>query len=366
VHVAIDARLADYSPGGIAQYSLQLSQALAMLEAPERLTLLRSARPKVHAQAVEGMASVRLLTPPHHRLEQVALPVELLRLRPDLLHSTDFIPPLRRHFKSVITVHDLGFLHYPRTLTGSSQRYYSQIGAAVRSADRIIAVSCRTRDDLVRLIHADADKIDIVAEAADPTFEPVDSEAALAAARQRLGVSRPYVLFVGNLEPRKNLLVLLEAFARVRHELDVQLALVGRRGWLYEPVFRRVGELDLEPHLRLVAGMSNAELPPIYSAAALLALPSLYEGFGLPALEAMACGCPVVASDRGSLPEVVADAGLLVHADDPAGLAAAMLRVLTDSALRADLVRRGLRRSRNFSWRKAALDTLAVYRRALV
>ena len=364
MHVAIDARLADYRIGGIAHYTLQLARALAGLQAPERFTLLRTAWPKTPAETVDGMAAARLLTPPHHPLEQLSLPLELLRVRPDVLHSPDFIPPLRRSCRSVITVHDLGFLRYPDTLTAASRRYYSQIGRAVRSADRIIAVSECTRNDLLQFVQADPGKIDVVFEAADPSFTPVESEAALAAARRRLGVERPYLLFVGSFEPRKNLVTLLEAFARVRRELDVQLALVGRRGWLYEPIFRRLAELGLESQVRVVDVIPNAEMPPVYSAAALLAFPSLYEGFGLPPLEAMACGCPVVASDRASLPEVIGEAGLLVPALDVEALAEAMLKVLSDAALRAQLVDRGLARAGRFSWRRAASESLAIYRRA--
>jgi glycosyltransferase involved in cell wall biosynthesis len=281
-----------------------------------------------------------------------------------MLHSTDFIPPMRRFFRSVITVHDLGFVHFPETLTVESQRYYGQIRQAVRSADRIIAVSSCTRDDLCQLVGADPDKIDVVLEAADPTFHPVVSEKELEAARRRLGVDRPFILFIGSFEPRKNLVLLLEAFSEVRREVDLQLVLLGRRGWLYEPIFERLDQLELGAYVRIVDPVPNAALPPIYSAAAALAFPSLYEGFGLPPLEAMACGCPVVTSDRASLPEVVGDAGLLVPADDSAALAKALLRLVTDDDLRARLVRSGLERARTFSWDRAAAETLAVYRRA--
>jgi glycosyltransferase involved in cell wall biosynthesis len=305
----------------------------------------------------------RLFTPPHHPLEQLTLPLELLRFRPDLLHSTDFIPPLRRTCKSVVTVHDLGFLLYPEMLTGPSRRYYGQIRSAVRSADHVIAVSRCTRDDLERLVGAEPSKIDVVPEAPDPSFGPVESPEALALARRWLGVNRPYILFVGTFEPRKNLVALLDAFGQVRRQLDVQLALVGHRGWLYEPIFRHIGKLGLEPHVKIVQGIPNAQLPPVYSAAGVLAFPSLYEGFGLPVVEAMACACPVVASDRASLPEVVGEAGLLVPPEDASVLAEALLRVLSDAELRSDLVRRGLERARSFSWCKAAAETLAVYRR---
>ena len=363
LHVAIDARLADYSPGGIAQYSLLLARALVGLGGAERFTLLRAARPQIASNGSEPLPTARLLTPPHHRLEAIVLPVELLRLRPDVLHSTDFIPPRFWPGRRVITVHDLGFLRFPETLTAESRRYYGQIGRAVRDADRVIAVSHSTRDDLVQLVGADPARIDVVHEAADPSFGPVRAEEARAVARG-LGLERPYVLFVGSFEPRKNLVALLEAFARVRQREDVQLALVGRRGWLFEPIFRRLAELNLESHVVVHEHPTRAELPALYSAAAALAFPSLYEGFGLPVLEAMVCGCPVVASDRASLPEVVGEAGLLVPAIDVEALAEALLRVLGAPSLRADLVRRGFERARGFSWERAARETLAVYREA--
>lgn len=362
MHVAIDARLADISPGGIAQYTLQLARALAALPGEQHVTLLRSARPRVPAEDVAGVRVRRMLTPPHHRWERLALALELLPLRPRVLHSPDFIPPLRLGWRSVITVHDLGFLHFPDTLTPASRRYYGQIRRAVREADRIIAVSRCTRDDLVHLLGVGPERITVILEAADPTFRPIEPESARAIAGRLLGVDRPYLLFVGSFEPRKNLVTLLEAFARVRREQDILLALVGRRGWLYEPIFERLRALDLEPHVRIVEGISHAMLPPLYSAAQALAFPSLYEGFGLPPLEAMACGCPVVASDRAALPEIIGDAGLLVPADDPAALALALLRVSSDPRLRSALIQRGLARARTFSWQRAARETLAVYR----
>jgi glycosyltransferase involved in cell wall biosynthesis len=365
VHVAIDARLVDYAPGGIAQYTVQLGRALAEIAGQVRFTALRAARPKLRAEPLDGLAVRRLWTPPHHRLEQLTLPLELLPLGADLLHSPDFIPPWHRRGPSVVTVHDLGFLRFPETLTAASRRYYGQIGRAVRRAERIIAVSQSTRDDLVELVQADPARIDVVLEAANPAFGPVDDERLLAAARDRLGVSRPYFLFVGSFEPRKNLVRLLEAFARVRQQADLELVLLGRRGWLDEPIFQRLAELQLEPFVRVVAGVPNEQLPPIYGAALALTFPSLYEGFGLPALEAMTCGCPVLTSNVGSLPEVVGPAGLLVSPFDVDGLATAMLRLASDQALRSDLVAGGLQRAAEFSWHRAARETLAVYRRAL-
>jgi glycosyltransferase involved in cell wall biosynthesis len=362
LHVAIDARLADYTAGGIAWYTLLLTRALADLGQPERFSLLRASRPTLDAELVPGVPAARLFTPPHHRLEQLALPLELLRLRPDVLHSPDFIPPRLGPWKRVITVHDLGFIYFPETLTAESRRYYGQIRMAVRRADRIIAVSRSTRDDLVKLVGADPAGIEVIYEAADPSFGPLPRLQAEETTR-RLAIPPPYILFVGSFEPRKNLLVLLEAFARIRREADVRLVLAGRRGWLHEPIFRRLAEPDLEPHVRVHEGPTRAELAALYSSAAALAFPSLYEGFGLPVLEAMACGCPVVASDRASLPEIVGQAGLLVPAEDVAELAGALLHVLADGELRQALIAKGLERAGQFSWAKAAAETLAVYRR---
>jgi glycosyltransferase involved in cell wall biosynthesis len=310
------------------------------------------------------MPAARAWTPPHHRLEQLALPLELARLRPDVVHSIDFIPAFWRRWRSVITVHDLGFWHFPETLTAESRRYYGQLGRAAQSADRIIAVSRSTRADLITLAGVDPAKIEVVLEAAGPEFQPVGRGAARARAGELLGVKRPFVLFVGSFEPRKNLVRLVEAFARVRQERDVELALVGRRAWLFEPIFRRINELELGEVVRVVEGLPHESYPVLYSAAELLAFPSLYEGFGLPPLEAMSCGCPVVSSNRASLPEVVGEAGLLVEPDDTQSLAEAVLKVLTDPALSAELRRRGLERARQFSWQRTAQETLAVYRRA--
>lgn len=362
VHVALDARLADFSPGGIATYSLRLAAALKKLSTT-RLTLLRSARPRLTEPAQPDLTERRILTPPHHRFERLTLALEVARLRPGVLHSPDFIPPLKLGWRSVITVHDLGFAYFPETLTAESLHYYGQIERAVREADAIVAVSQHTRSDLIRLVGAEASKIKVILEAADERFHPVSDPSELERARRRLGVQRPFILFVGSLEPRKNLLRLLDAFARLRREVDVELVLVGRTGWLYQPILERLARPDVQGWARLFQDVETDELPAIYSAATVLALPSLYEGFGLTALEAMACGCPVVGSNRAALPEVVGEAGLLVEAEDVEALAEALLRVLTNGGLQADLARLGLERAGQFSWQRAAAETQALYQR---
>jgi glycosyltransferase involved in cell wall biosynthesis len=288
----------------------------------------------------------------------------VVRLRLDVLHSPDFIPPAFGYRHSVITVHDLNFLHYPQFLTAESRRYYNQqIKWAVRRADHILSDSHATKDDLTRLLDVPADKITVAHLAADPAFRPLsDAEVARTARRYEL---RPgFILFVGTLEPRKNVPGLLQAY---RQLIDAQgrapsLVLIGGRGWLYDKIFEQIEQLHLAERVRFLHSVPDSDLVALYNAARVLASPSFYEGFGLPALEAMACGTPVVAADRASLPEVVGDAGLLIDPENPEDLARALSAALTDDELHAQLSAQGLKRAGAFTWEKTARITLDVYR----
>ncbi len=245
----------------------------------------------------------------------------------------------------------------------------------------MIAVSEWTRRDVTRLLGVAADRVDVIPHGVSPRFKPLP-EAEVAAFRRAKGIGERSVFFLGSLEPRKNLVALVEAFGAIRDQKSEvrsqtwkdgeqqeagseQLIVGGAPGWKYGPIFERVKALGLENRVRFEGQIAHDELPLWYNACAAFAYPSLYEGFGLPALEAMACGAAVVASDVTSLPEVVGDAGLLVAPTDVAGLAEAIQRVLDDPALRADLSRRALARAAGFTWRRAAERTLETYKRAL-
>ncbi|MFH1088010.1 MAG: glycosyltransferase family 1 protein, partial [Chloroflexota bacterium] len=302
-----------------------------------------------------------LWTPPHHRWEQVALPLELAPLGLDLLHSPDFIPPFRWRGRSVITVMDLAFLRFPQLLTGESRRYYGQVSRAVTRADAILAISHSTKNDLVGLLNAPADKITVTHLAADPGCRPVTEPARLEAVRHTYGLPADYLLFVGTLEPRKDLPTLLRSFASLGPATkDVCLAVAGRPGWLYKQVYDLAESLRLGDRVRFLGGVPAADLPALYSGARLFVLPSLYEGVGMPVLEAMACGTPVVASNTSSLPEVAGDAALLVDPTDVDALSAVLLRIAGDPALRSDLRARGLVQAARFSWERCARETLAA------
>lgn len=364
MRIGIDARLADYVIGGIARYTVQLMAAMARIAGDHTLVALRSRTPKVPPPEIPGESLV-VWTPPHHRLERFALSWELRRAGLDLLHSPDFVPPRRGRWRSVITVHDLAFLRMPGLLTGQSRRYYGTIGRAVQEADAIIAVSQVTADDLVRLAHAPRDKIHVVYEAPDASLERMPKDEAAVAVRDRFGVEGTFVLFVGTIEPRKNIPALVQAFAQVRRDFPVRLVLAGPNGWLSESIFAAVREQAPADGVIFLGEIRPPDLRALYCAADVLVLPSLYEGFGLPAVEAMTCGTPVVVANTGALPEIVGDAGVQVRPDDPGDIAAGLAWVLGNPRFREVLVKRGLGRAATYSWERAARETLAVYEQVL-
>ena len=279
--------------------------------------------------------------------------MELLRIRPSVVHSPDFIPPMRGPWRRVITIHDLAFLIYPDTVTRASADYYGQIGKAAGVADAIIAVSQHTANDIGRLLNANPDRIRVIPNGVDPLpLGPITDPALLEewCARHRIDEPAPYILFAGTFEPRKNIPLLIEAFARLRREHDILLVLLGARGWLFEPTFEHIESLGLGDHVRVLEHQPREDWAIAYSGASVAVTPSLYEGFGLPVLEAMACGAPVVSSNASSLPEVVGDAGLLYQSDSVEALEAALLSVLADSELAARLRSAGFVRAREFSW----------------
>ena len=286
------------------------------------------------------------------------------RLDLDLYHSPDFIPPLRYTGKSVITIHDLAFLIYPHFLTKDAARYYGQIDRAVRRADHIIAVSHSTKNDLVRMLGVPEDRITVIYEAADPRMRPMQRDEALQRVQALYGVPDEFILFVSTIEPRKNVGGLLRAYRRLRddYRLTPALVLAGSPGWLSDDVHSLVTELGLKEHTYFLGRVETDDLPYLYNAARCLVHPAFYEGFGLTPLEAMACGTPTIVSNVSSLPEVVADAALLIDPKQDEEITVALWRILTDKDLVESLRMKGQQRAAGFSWRRAAEQTMAVYR----
>lgn len=367
MRIGIDARIIAYRRGGITNYIRHLLPALAALDPDTDYRVLRHRKDPTRSEAASNVRRATVWTPCHHRLERWALGIEIAPLRLDLLHSPDFIPPAfgARHF--VTTVHDLNFLYYPQFLTDESRRYYNdQIAWAVARADHILAVSEATRTDLIRLLGVPPEKVTTVYEGVSPAFRPLPSNETRKVL-SRYGLTPGYLLFVGTLEPRKNLPGLLTAYRILldRGETREPLVIVGGKGWLYEEIYERVATFRLENNVRFLHNVPDEDLPAFYNGAALLAMPSFYEGFGLPALEAQACGTPVVISDRGSLPEVAGAAAVTINPDSPEDIAAGIARVLGDSSLQATLRAAGPAHAARLTWERAARGVLAAYRNVM-
>lgn len=368
MRIGIDVRLPAYQMGGISQYALNLLPALAALEEERNhleYTVFQSRKDdRSYVPSHPDFHQAALWTPCHHRWERWLLGAELLRHDLDVMHSPDFIPPAFGSRRRLITVHDLNFLHYPQYLTAESRRYYAgQIEWAVTVADHIVADSEHTRLDLIRRLDVPPDKVTTVYLAANPVYERPVAPEAVEETLRRYDLAPGFVLFVGTLEPRKNVPTLLQAYSVLRREraLDVPLVLVGGKGWLYDDIFQTIEVLALGDAVRHLQGVPDEDLACLYRAAGVLALPSYYEGFGLPPLEAMHCGCPVVASKRASLPEVVGEAGILLEPDDVGAWVDGLATAVLDSEQRADMISAGREQARRFTWEKTAAATRQLY-----
>lgn len=365
MHIGIDCRLPTYQMGGISQYTIYLIQALGRFSREDPFTIFHSRREeRSFVPEKANFSRSDLWTPCHHRLERYTLAAELRRSKLDVFHSPDFIPPVAGAKRRIITVHDLTFMYYPQFLTPESRGYYlDQIGWAVSTADHIIADSEATRRDLINLLGVAPGKVTTIYLAANPIHSRDISVEEVEETVATLKVGRGFVLVVGTLEPRKNIPMLLKVYKRLRtdHHITVPLVLVGSRGWLDAEIFQTIEQLGLGDHVHHLSGLTDWQLAHLYRAAGVLAFPSSYEGFGLPALEAMHAGCPVVVSNRGSLPEVVGEAGVMREPDDVDGWVEALRRVLSDRDYARSLQIAGLKQAQRFSWAKTAAATLAVY-----
>jgi len=296
--------------------------------------------------------------------EQFIQPLELVKESIDILHSLAFVQPVICPCPSVITIYDLSFFFFPEAFQSLNRIYLSLFTPySAKRADRVVAISASTKEDIVRYLGVDPGRIDVIYPGVDEAFRPIADRGRLAAFRDKHGLPEKVILFVGTIEPRKNVERLVRAYARLKKEGDLphKLVIGGAEGWLYAGVFATVEEMGLGADVLFPGYIPRDELPLWYNVADLFVYPSLYEGFGLPPLEAMACGTPAIASNTSSLPEVVGEAGFLVDPYDVEGMAGAMFKVLTDEGLREGMRRRGLERAQGFSWLKMARETVKVY-----
>jgi glycosyltransferase involved in cell wall biosynthesis len=372
VHVGLNAQLLDFSQtyrsGGISRYIYHLLAQLRTLETDDEFSAYVGRLPVDGALAPTPRFRLRAAGLPTERpsvrilWEQALQPGVLRRQGVDLLHSLAFVQPVLWRGPSVVSFMDLSFLRFPRAFNRGNRLYLATMArAAVRRADHLLAISESTRQDLIRLLGARPEQVTVTYCGVDAAFQPLDP-AAVRAYRERRGLPERFLLYVGTLEPRKNVPRLIEAYAALRRRGPAPpLVLAGAKGWGQLGIEARLGALGLGDSVRFLGYVPTAELPLCYNAASVFVYPSLYEGFGLPPLEALACGTPVVASNASSLPEAVGDAALLVGPRDTAGLADALAAALDDAPLRERLRAAGLAQARRFSWRQMAEQTHAVY-----
>lgn len=370
MHIAIDAHSVGSNLAGNETYITNLIEALAEFDETNHYTLYVTKRAALDRFANRWPhVSVRM-TLPHTPL--VRIPITLvreLRRRPvDLLHVQYTAPPFAP-CPIVATIHDISFEHLPDTFKRRSRlQLRLTVRRTAREATQIIVPSEHTRGDLIETYRIAPERINVVPLSAAPRFAPIKDKEELARVRRRYGIEGNYILAVGSIQPRKNLPCLIEAYADLRrrcpHVKLPQLVLVGKRAWLYQGTLDAIEKGGISQHTILTGYVPEEDLPALYAGALCFVYPSYFEGFGLPPLEAMQCGTPVITGDRTSLPEVIGDAGLMFDPFDASALAVCLARMIDDASLRAELRARSLKRAASFQQHETARRTLEVYQRA--
>ncbi len=384
--IGIDYTAAVQQSAGIGRYVRELIAALLKLDTVHQYRLFAATPAPIPASLLPAAGSARGGPPagrprvtrlPFHdkwlmriwHRARLPLPVELVTGRIDLFHSPDFtLPPTLPRTRTLLTVHDLSFVVDPDSADERLGAFLRRVvPRSVHRADHVLADSQAAKQDLVALWDTPPEKITVIYCGVDPRFRPVADADALRAVRCRYGLGgEPFILSLGTLQPRKNYRRLIQAFAPLASRFpDLSLVIGGGKGWDYDEILSEPARLGISERVRFPGFVADADLAALYSAASLFAYPSLYEGFGIPILEAMACGTPVIASNSSSLPEVTGDAGLQADPLEVGSWTAGMGRLLDDSALREDLIERGKAQTGRFSWEEAAGQLLSVYRHLL-
>lgn len=366
MRIALNALALTGSPHGMGGYIKQLVGALVGLQTGDNFTVfasrngyphLQSVAPALHYEFAPAVRPLRLLW------EQTQLPYRLKSQEADVFHGMAFTLPMWKTCAQVVTIHDMTFHLTPERHIAAKRIYFQHmIPRACRQADAVIAISESTKRDLISILRIPEEKVFVVHHGVPSSYRHVTDQNRLDMVRRRFRLQRPFILHVGVLEPRKNLKTLVEAY-RLSPAIntDYDLVLAGGYGWGYHPLLAQIKDSGLKS-IHLTGYIPHEDLPALFSQASLFVYPSVYEGFGLPVLEAMACGVPVITSNVSSMPEVAGDAGVLVEPEDVGALAAAMTKVLGSEELRGRMAAAGRARADHFTWDDAAHKTLEVYR----
>ena len=362
--IGIEAERANLpNPTGVERYAAELIRQLARIGGAHEYVLYFRTQPQDWFYQLPKNFRIRVIPFPKF-WTQIRISWELLLHPVDALLILASALPIYHPKRSLFTAHDVAFEMFPEAFTPFMLKYQKwSTRFAVRHAARILSVSEATKRDLVKFYGIDPAKIDVTPLGFDSAkFHPQGYEEVQSVLDKYGLVYQKYVLFVGTIQPRKNLEKLAEAFHQLRtqNHVEEKLAIFGARGWLWEPIVEKIKALGADGSIKYFDYASKEDLPFLYAGARLLTLPALYEGFGLPPLEAMASGVPVVVSNISSLPEVAGDAGVLVDPNSADSIAAGLLRVLTDPQLRENMIAKGLARAKEFAWENTARKTLAA------
>jgi glycosyltransferase involved in cell wall biosynthesis len=365
LRIAIDARkLRDY---GIGTYVRNLIRHLARIDqTTDYVVLCREADRQIVGEFGENFRAVPEGSPGYSIREQITVPLDLRRERADLFHAPHYVLPPLTPCKSVVTIHDCIHLRFPQYLPNKIGYAYarSSMWLAAHRSNRILTVSEASKRDILSYFAVPPGKIDVIYNGIDELFSAPPAEDDVERVRERYQLDHPFILYAGNIKPHKNLERTIEAFHLLRQSsefAEVKLIIIGDEIAKYAALRHAVHRHKLHKYVRFFGFVQDRTLAILYRLAAVFVFPSLYEGFGLPPLEAMASGTPVITANVSSLPEVVGDAALLVDPLQPEAIAEAIRRVLTDSTLRADLRSRGLDRARQFSWERSVRRVREIY-----
>jgi len=374
--IGIDYTPAIFQGGGIGRYTRELIHAMATLPTSHEYRLIVAGNIPSSFQFPAGIA--RRSTPLSNKWlarlwykANIELPFEYLVGNFDLYHATDFVlPPLKKSTKSILTVHDLTFVRSPETATPQLRAYLNKVvPLSVKRADKILADSSATKHDLMEIYQVCEEKIVVLLSGVNEQFKRIDSPETIGTVRTKYKIGmRPYILAVGTVQPRKNYIRLVKALKQVHllGHYDVCLVIAGGRGWLNQELWETIAVEQMQDHVVLTGFVDDIDLPALYSGAICSAFISLYEGFGLPVLESMACETPVVASNISSIPEVAGSAAPLVDPYNVEEIASVLSRVIEDTLFRDELVLKGLEQVKKFSWKHSAHQLTTLYESVLI